>query len=132
MGQELNQQKRVIRTERIWLKPHPNLLNVCHLSKNLFNEANYIVRQAFFSEGVWIKATELYQLLKESINFKTLPLPSALKILQLVEQMWKSFFNSTVDWKDHPEKYLKNTVSSEMKEYVARYACNLKPAKAQR
>ncbi len=103
----MNQLKRVIRTERIWLKPHPTLLNVCHLSKNLFNEANFIVRQAFFSEGAWIKATELQQRLKKSTNFKTLPLHNALKILQLLEQMWKSFFNSTADWKKHPEKYFK-------------------------
>ncbi len=103
----MNKQKHVIRTERIWLKPHPNLLRYCHLSKSLFNEANYIVHQGFFSERIWIKAAELHQQLLESPNFKTLPLPTTVKILQLVEQMWKSFFNSTIDWKKHPEKYFR-------------------------
>ena len=83
------------------------LSKACHFSKNLFNEANYIVRQAFFSERKWIKAAELRQYLLESSNFKTLPLTTTDKILQLVEQMWKSFFNSTADWKNHPEKYFK-------------------------
>lgn len=39
-----------IRTEQIWVK-EPELGKLCHISKNLYNEANYIVRQNFFNNG---------------------------------------------------------------------------------
>ncbi len=101
----MSQQQSVIRTERFWLKPCPVLSKLCHLSKNLFNEANYLVRQPFFSDGVWIKGTELEEKLKDSINFNSLPLTTSLRILVLVEKAWKAFFNALADWKLHPEKY---------------------------
>jgi IS605 OrfB family transposase len=101
----LNQQRRVIRTERIWAKQNPTISKFCHLSKNLFNKANYIVRQAFFSNETWIKAVELKQLLEDSETYMCLPPRTAFKILQLVERMWKSFFNSSADWKTNPKKY---------------------------
>ncbi|MFW9857095.1 MAG: RNA-guided endonuclease InsQ/TnpB family protein [Candidatus Thorarchaeota archaeon] len=95
----------IIRTERIWVKPHPKLSCLCHLAKNLFNEANYLVRQTYFSTRAWIRAAELYSRLQDSPNFKALSQSTAQKILTLVERAWKSFFAAVTDWKSHPEKY---------------------------
>lgn len=103
----MSHQVSVIRIERIWLKSNPVLSRFCHLSKNLFNEANYIIRQSFFSNGTWIKAGELQHQLKDSDNFLQLPIPTALKILQLVERAWKSFLGVLADWKIHSEKYFR-------------------------
>jgi putative transposase len=96
---------RVIRTERIWLKQTEQLRKLCHISKNLFNEANYLVRQAFFNEKKWIRPSQLYQEMSSSVNFQQLPAPTAQKVLQLVDKAWKSFFAASKDWKSHPEKY---------------------------
>jgi len=96
---------RVIRTERIWLKTTNQLRHLCYLSKNLFNEANYLVRQAFFNEKKWIRLSQLQQELLISPNFQQLPVPTAQKVLQLVDKAWKSFFAGSADWKAHPEKY---------------------------
>ncbi len=96
---------RVFRTERIWLKPTKHLRHLCHVSKNLFNEANYLVRQAFFNEKKWIRATLLLQELSTSPNFQKLSVPTAQKILQLVDKAWKSFFTALADWQLNPEKY---------------------------
>ncbi len=82
----------VIRVERIWVKSHPTLRQLCHLAKNLFNEANYLVRQAYFTTGTWIKTASLYSQLQDSSNFQAFPQPTTLKILTLVERAWKSFF----------------------------------------
>ncbi len=35
-----------------------------HISKNLYNEANYIIRQEFFSTKRWVRYYELYMQLK--------------------------------------------------------------------
>ena len=95
----------VIRSERIWLKPTTTLSKLCYLSKNLFNEANYLVRQAFFNKRGWLRYKELLNLLSESENFQELPLPTARKILYNVDLAWKSFFRALNDWKTTPEKY---------------------------
>ncbi len=99
--------KRVIRTERIWLKSNPNIRFFCHLSKNLYNEANYLVRQEFFNQKKRITAWELEQHLNNSPNYLELPLTTARKVLQLVELAWKAFFASSKDYFRNPEKYFK-------------------------
>jgi len=101
----LTEQMKVIRTERIWLKPTTPLRHLCHISKNLFNEANYLVRQAFFNEKKWIKLAQLQQELLTAPNFQQLPVPTAQKILWFVDKAWKSFFTASANWKSHPEKY---------------------------
>jgi IS605 OrfB family transposase len=96
---------RVFRTEQIWLKQTEHLRKLCHISKNLFNEANYLVRQAFFNEKKWIRLSQLHLELLSSVNFQQLPIPTARKVLQLVDKAWKSFFAASIDWKCHPVKY---------------------------
>jgi putative transposase len=95
---------RVIRSERVWLKPNKQLSKSCHLSKNLFNEANYIARQAYIGEKRWKRVNILQQELQSSLNYQSLPQPTASKILQLVEKAWKSFFHALRDWKTQPVK----------------------------
>lgn len=96
----------VKRTEQIWLKGGKNLDRLCHLSKNLYNEANYIVRQNFFEFGRWTRFYELCMLLKESKNYKALPAQTAQGILKIIDSNWKSFFKAIKEWKKHPEKFL--------------------------
>ena len=97
---------KVKRVERMWLKPSEELSTICHLSKNLFNEANYLVRQEFFSTGRWIRYTALAGQLKTSENYQQLPAQTAQQTLILVEKNWKSFFKAIKEWKKHPEKFL--------------------------
>ncbi len=93
------------RTEQIWIKPNKLLSYLCHVSKNLYNEAMYLIRQEFFKTGKWISYSSLYHLLKTSENFKILPAATAQQILLLVEKAWKSFFKATKEYKKHPEKF---------------------------
>jgi putative transposase len=96
---------RVFRTERIWLKPTSQLRHLCHVSKNLYNETNYLVRQAFFNEKKWIRSYQLLKELQSSPNFQELPFFTAQKVLLLVDKAWKSFFNALADWQLNPEIY---------------------------
>ena len=74
------------------------LMDFCHKSKNLYNHANYIVRQEFVSNGKWIKYNELDKILKadtEYNDYAGMPTAqSAQQILRLVDKNWKSFFQS--------------------------------------
>jgi len=93
------------RTEQIWLKPSDELSKLCHLSKNLYNEAIYIIRQEFFKTGKWIRYNDLAFQLKTSENYKELPSQTAQQILKIVDRNWKSFFRAIKVWKNHPEKF---------------------------
>lgn len=97
---------KVKRTEQIWIKEDKNVSRLCHLSKNLYNEANYIVRQNLFESGVWIRYYELWTLLKESENYKALPSGTAQQTLRIVDKNWSAFFKAIKEWKKHPEKFL--------------------------
>ena len=77
-----------------------------HSSKNLYNEANYIVRQAFFANGSWTRYYQLNMLLKGSSgNYKLLKAQTSQQVLKVVDKNWVSFFKAIKDWKQHPEKY---------------------------
>lgn len=94
------------RTERIWLKPSDELSGLCHVSKNLYNEANYLVRQELFKTGKWVRYNNLAFQLKTSENYKELPAQTAQQLLKTLDRNWKSFFQSIKEWKKHPEKFL--------------------------
>jgi len=93
------------RTEQIWLNANKELSKLCHIAKNLYNEAIYIIRQEFIKTGKWITYSQLYYLLKNSENFKQLPAQTAQQILILVERNWKAFFKAMKEYRKHPEKF---------------------------
>ncbi len=95
----------VKRTEQMHLDGNQELGSLCHLSKNLYNEANYIVRQEFFDSGDWIRYNELAETMKYSENYQKLPAQTAQQTLKLLDRNWKSFFNSMKEWKRHPERF---------------------------
>ncbi|MFX1319442.1 MAG: RNA-guided endonuclease InsQ/TnpB family protein [Promethearchaeota archaeon] len=93
-------------TERIQLRPSLPISKLCHLAKNLYNLANYHIRQTFIFQGRWIRYGELYSLLKTTSAYRNLPLQTAQQVLRRLDQNWKAFFITLKDWKIHPEKYL--------------------------
>ena len=65
---------------------------LCHVAKNLTNEAIYNVRQYYFTEGEFLKYEKNYALLKNSPNYKNLNSNMAQQILKEVDGSFKSFF----------------------------------------
>lgn len=65
---------------------------LCHIAKNLTNEAIYNVRQYYFTEGKFLKYEKNYALLKSSENYKQLNSNMAQQILKEVDGSFKSFF----------------------------------------
>lgn len=100
-------------TEQHILRPgHPYyglVQSFCHMSKNLYNHANYLIRQSFTKDGTWLRYHTLDKLLKADKGFpdyQGMPTAqSAQQTLRVLDQNWKSFFQAMKDWKKHPEKY---------------------------
>jgi IS605 OrfB family transposase len=77
-----------------------------HISKNLFNEANYLIKRELTINGKWLRYGQLDKLLKiSSLNYKLLKAQTSQQIIMLVDKSWKSFFRAIKDWKIHPKKY---------------------------
>lgn len=99
-------EKHVIRKNH---KHYDMLDDFCHMSKNLYNHANYVVRNEFVKNGRWVRYKELDKLLKqdeEYPDYRTMPTAqSAQQLLRLLDKDWKSFFAAIKDWGRHKEKY---------------------------
>ncbi len=106
--------KEITRTEQIWLENDDILPELCHISKNLWNETNYVVRQLFTQKdkegnktGQYMKYSDLDYLIKnKSENYSKLNGATSQQILKILDRSWKSFFESIKDWKVNPSKYL--------------------------
>lgn len=109
--------KEITKTEQIWIDSDDIVVilsELCHISKNLWNEADYIVRQLFTEKdkngnncGSYINYSNLDYLIKnKSENYKKLNGATSQQILKILDRSWKSFFNSIKDWKLNPSKYL--------------------------
>ncbi|MED4357159.1 transposase [Geobacillus stearothermophilus] len=80
--------------------------DLCFKSKNLYNYANYIVRQEFINNNEWIRYNSLDKMLKHKQVYKELPAQTSQQILRLLDKNWKSFFKAIKDWSKNKEKYL--------------------------
>ena len=73
-------------------KEFRNLKYLCHIAKNLKNQAIYNVRQHYFNNKKYLSYNENYKMLKDSENYKKLNSNMAQQILKEVDESFKSFF----------------------------------------
>ena len=73
-------------------KEFKNLKYLCHIAKNLKNQAIYNVRQHYFNNKKYLSYNENYKILKNSENYKKLNSNMAQQILKEVDESFKSFF----------------------------------------
>ena len=73
-------------------KEFRNLKYLCHIAKNLKNQAIYNVRQYYFENKKYLSYNENYKMLKNSENYKKLNSNMAQQILKEVDGSFKSFF----------------------------------------
>lgn len=77
----------------------------CFKSKNLYNYANYIIRQEFINNNKWIRYNELFQLCKESKPYKDIGSNVGQATMRILDKSWKSFFKAIKDWGNNKSKY---------------------------
>jgi len=86
---------------------YPRVDSLSFKCKNLYNYANYLIRQEFINNGNWIRCNELRTILhKEQFDYKALLSQTAYQVLLVLDNNWISFFRSIKDWMKHKSKYL--------------------------
>jgi putative transposase len=81
---------------------------LCFLSKNLYNRANYCLRQSFIATKTLPNEFELTGKLAKRFNvdYKALPAQTSQQIIKLLYKNWKSFFASVKEYRKNPSKFL--------------------------
>jgi putative transposase len=75
-------------------------------SKNLYNAANYVIRQSFISEGVFLDYYEMHRRMKGHEVYQALPAKVAQWVLRILDKNWQSFFAAKAAWQADPSKFL--------------------------
>ena len=78
---------------------------LCFLSKNLYNYANYLIRQSFIFDKVYLGFNQVYHLVKEQPDYQALPRKVSQQVLRVLAQNWKSFFEANKAYQSNPDKF---------------------------
>ena len=79
--------------------------NLCFLSKNLYNYANYLIRKFFIFDQVYLEFNEVYHLVKEHSDYQALPRKVSQQVLRVLAQNWKSFFEANKAYQETTDKF---------------------------
>src|SRR5262249_51241403 len=63
-------------------------------SKNLRNAANYLVRQSFIHEHIYLDNVKIYHLIKSHEAYKALPAKVSNQVLIQLHKAWVAFFEA--------------------------------------
>lgn len=94
--------------QQIISRNHPKwayINEMCYHSKNLYNHANYIVREEFVNNHLYTRYSELKSQLQKDDLYKACMSQPANCVLRRLDKTWKSFFVAIKDWKKNPQKY---------------------------
>jgi putative transposase len=75
------------------------------LSKNLYNAANYLLRQEYIFNQRYIPYGQLDKLMKHNPNYCALPRKASQWVLKQVNHDWQAFFAALAEWDIHPQKF---------------------------
>jgi putative transposase len=98
------------RVERHIFVKHKKFDELTYLSKNLYNYANYVLRQSFIKTG---KLPSEYDLTAKwnakhrgQVDFLAMPSAKvAQQVVKLLFKNWKSFFEANKEYKKNPSKF---------------------------
>ena len=96
------------RVERHIFVKNKKFDELTYLSKNLYNYANFVVRQSFIKTG---KLPREYDLTgkfakRNQVDYKSMPsAQSAQQTIKLLFKNWKSFFKANKEYNKNPSKF---------------------------
>jgi len=104
------------RTESHIIRNSKELDELSFCSKNLYNRANYIIRQKFIEtskqkedglvpNAIYLNYNEVEKELKSIEEFNLLSSQTKQSVLRLLDKNWRSFFSSIKDWSKDKSKY---------------------------
>jgi len=74
-------------------------------SKNLYNTANYVIRQSFIYGWGYVNYNEMNRVMKSHQAYKVLPANVSQQILMILDKNWKSFFEAVKAYKADSSKF---------------------------
>lgn len=91
------------------------LRTMCRLSKNIYNQSIYNIRQHYFAEGTYLRYEANYPFMKNEDNYKVLGASVAQQTMKCADNAFKSFFGllklaksgKYASWQIKMPKYLK-------------------------
>ena len=119
----------LIRTERHIIDKnnvnYKNCIEICHLSKNLYNYVNYILRQSFLTTKNLPSENEINTLLAKDNqqDFRALPSNVSQQTVKLVFKAWRSFFMALKSYKKDKSKFKSNPKLPKYKSKNGLYIC---------
>jgi len=75
-------------------------------SKNLYNAANYEIRQAFILEGRYLNYNEIQRRMQSHEAYKALPAKVSQQVLMVLDRNWTSFFEALKAYEEDPSRFL--------------------------
>ncbi len=100
---QLVEQHSIGRDHRLWQA----IDAASFAAKNIYNAANYRVRQAYTRQGRSIGYAEMDKQFKQADLLPDQQLPSKVvqQVLRQLDGDWQNFFAALAEWKVHPEKF---------------------------
>lgn len=87
------------------------LVRLCKVSNNLYNQALYVFRQALKNENKWIRFFDMDKIMKSmvnldgEINYRLLRAQVSQQTLRVLDANIVSYYKAVKDFKIHPNKY---------------------------
>ncbi|MDJ1181530.1 transposase [Roseofilum sp. BLCC_M91] len=75
-------------------------------SKNLYNGANYLIRQNFIYGHGYLNYNRMDKLMQKTEPYRALPAKVSQQVLRGLDQNWQSFFAANQAYKVNQEKFL--------------------------
>ncbi|WP_293165442.1 transposase [Okeania sp. SIO2C9] len=84
---------------------YPEIDRLCFLSKNLYNYANYLVRQSFIFENNYRHYYDLQKTLSTQPDYQAMPAKVSQQILMILDRNWKTFLAASEVYQQNPSKF---------------------------
>lgn len=87
---------------------HPAYIEIDQLtfkSKNLYNRANYEIRQHFFSTGEILSYPVMDKRMQTEESYQALPRKVSQQVLRGLDRNWQSWLQATIAYKLEPSKF---------------------------
>ena len=68
--------------------------DTCFKSKNLYNHANFLIRQSLFHLDEMLWYDDVYYQVKRLETYRVLPAQTAQQTLKVLDKAWKAFYRS--------------------------------------
>ena len=94
----------MILSETHIIKSNKKLDELTFKTKNLYNKANYMIRQEFITNGHYLSKFETYNIFKDIKEYKVINNTRIARcVLRTLDANWRSFFEANKKWKQHKE-----------------------------